>query len=73
LDDVAAAAAAIEAARTVVAPGGGSLVLAEAPPALRARVDAWGPPPPALEVMRSLKRELDPDGRLAPGRFVGGI
>jgi glycolate oxidase FAD binding subunit len=49
------------------------VVLTAAPPALRARADVWGAPPPALEVMRRLKRELDPDGRLAPGRFAGGI
>jgi glycolate oxidase FAD binding subunit len=73
LDDAAAVAGAIEAARDALRPGNGALVLAAAPPALRARVDPWGTPPSAVEVMRRLKRELDPDGRLAPGRFVGGI
>jgi glycolate oxidase FAD binding subunit len=53
--------------------GNGALVVAAAPPPVRALVDPWGPPPAGLEVMRRLKRELDPDGRLAPGRFVGGI
>lgn len=74
LDAAAPAAAAIEAARAALGPmGNGSLVLAAAPPALRALADPWGPPPPALEVMRRLKAQLDPDARLAPGRFVGGI
>jgi glycolate oxidase FAD binding subunit len=48
-------------------------VLSAAPAALRERVDVWGAAPPAVEVMRRLKRGLDPEGRLAPGRFVGGI
>jgi glycolate oxidase FAD binding subunit len=48
-------------------------VLLAAPPALRARTDVWGPAPDALEVMRRLKQQLDPEARLAPGRFVGGI
>jgi glycolate oxidase FAD binding subunit len=64
---------AIVGARATLRPGNGSLVVAAAPAALRAVVEAWGDPPPALEVMRRLKRELDPDGRLAPGRVVGGI
>jgi glycolate dehydrogenase FAD-binding subunit len=66
-------ASAIAAARATLRPGNGSLVLAAAPAPLRAQVDPWGDPPPALEVMRRLKRELDPDGRLAPGRVAGGI
>jgi glycolate oxidase FAD binding subunit len=41
---------------------------------LRARPDgsdapAWGPPPSALPVLKAVKAELDPDGRLGPGRF----
>jgi glycolate oxidase FAD binding subunit len=72
--DPDAAAAAVVSARAALRPlGNGALVLAAAPPALRARVDVWGPAPGGVEVMRRLKRELDPDGRLAPGRFVGGI
>jgi glycolate oxidase FAD binding subunit len=74
LEGAEPAAAAIAAARAALAPlGGGALVLSCAPAALRAGVDPWGPPPPALEVMRRLKHELDPEARLAPGRFVGGI
>jgi glycolate oxidase FAD binding subunit len=44
-----------------------------APPAVRAAVDVWGQATPAVAVMRRVKDELDPDHRLAPGRFVGGI
>jgi glycolate oxidase FAD binding subunit len=74
LEGAEAAAAAVGSARAALGPlGGGALVLAAAPPELRARADAWGPPPPAIAVMRRLKKELDPDGRLAPGRFAGGI
>lgn len=74
LDDAAAAAEAVAAARATLRPlGTGALVLLAAPPALRARTDVWGPAPDALEVMRRLKQQLDPEARLAPGRFVGGI
>jgi glycolate oxidase FAD binding subunit len=41
--------------------------------ALRAGIDAWGPPPPAIEKLRALKNRFDPRGTLAPGRLVGGI
>jgi glycolate oxidase FAD binding subunit len=34
----------------------------------------WGPPDPgALALMRRVKDRFDPEHRLAPGRFVGGI
>jgi glycolate oxidase FAD binding subunit len=74
LDDAAAAGAAVSSARAALRPlGNGALVLTAAPPALRALADPWGTAPSAIEVMRRLKRELDPEARLAPGRFVGGI
>ena len=56
--------------RTVTAEG--SAVLLQAPPAVRAAVDAWGPVP-GLALMRRVKDQFDPQHRLAPGRFVGGI
>ena len=36
-------------------------------------VDSWGDPPPAIELMRAIKKEFDPARILNPGRFVGGI
>jgi glycolate oxidase FAD binding subunit len=50
----------------------GSAVLLQAPPPVRAAVDAWGPVP-GLALMRRVKDQFDPQHRLAPGRFVGGI
>lgn len=60
-------------ARSAAVATGGSLVLCEAPAAVRPALDPWGPPPPSLDLMRALKDRFDPDRRLAPGRFVGGI
>jgi glycolate dehydrogenase FAD-binding subunit len=51
---------------------GGALVVLEAPPAVQAAVDTWGPVP-AIDLMRRVKDQFDPERRLAPGRFVGGI
>lgn len=31
---------------------------------------AWGKPPAAVDLLRSVKRQLDPDNRLGPGRFA---
>jgi glycolate oxidase FAD binding subunit len=67
-------AGAIERLRGVVAPDDGSVVVERGSAALRAAVDPWGAvPAPALELMLSLKQELDPRRTLNPGRFVGGI
>ena len=38
----------------------GSLVICEAPPAIRPAVDPWGPPPPSIDLMRA------PQGALRP-------
>ncbi|HKA37047.1 MAG TPA: FAD-binding oxidoreductase [Thermoanaerobaculia bacterium] len=71
--DPADAAAAIRSARERLAGLGGTLVVEAAPQAVRSLLDVWGPPPAALPLMRSVKDRLDPERRLAPGRFVGGI
>ena len=63
--------AAVNAAREALPQG--SVVLHAAPPEVRAAVDVWGPPPAALGLMAAVKQRLDPERRLAPGRFVGGL
>jgi glycolate oxidase FAD binding subunit len=60
-------------ARERLAARGGSLVVVKAPPHLKRLVDVWGPPGDALGLMRRVKERFDPDRRLSPGRFVGGI
>lgn len=39
-----------------------------APPEVKARVDAWGPPGPAAHVLSAIRRALDPAGILNAGR-----
>jgi glycolate oxidase FAD binding subunit len=54
------------------APSRASAVVLHAPAAVRAAVDLWGPVP-ALGLMRAVKDRFDPEHRMAPGRFAGGI
>lgn len=58
--------------REVAARHGGSVVVVDGPDEVKQAVDVWGPVP-ALELMRRVKDQFDPEHRLAPGRFVGGI
>jgi len=67
-----AVAAVVEDLRLAAGSYGGSVVVLTAPAAVRDAVDMWGPVP-GIDLMRRLKDQLDPDHRLAPGRFVGGI
>lgn len=62
----------LTALRTVCTRHGGSAVVVDAPAAIKAELDGWGPVA-ALKLMRRVKAQFDPDGLLAPGRFVGGI
>ncbi len=71
--DAGAASAALAAARAQLVAGGGSLVVERAPAEVRAVIDPWGPVPDAFSLMVELKRRFDPQGRLNPGRFVGGL
>lgn len=70
--DPATVDALVERLRAICVTHGGSLVVLDAPAAVKDRVDTWGPIP-ALDLMRRVKAQFDPDRRLAPGRFVGGI
>jgi glycolate oxidase FAD binding subunit len=57
--------------RAGLAPHGGTAVAVHSPVT---DIDWWGPVDPgALALMRRVKDQFDPDHRLAPGRFVGGI
>jgi glycolate oxidase FAD binding subunit len=49
-----------------------SAVVLHAPAEIRAAVDVWGPVPSA-GLMRAVKDQFDPEHRMAPGRFAGGI
>ncbi len=71
--EVAYVAGAVTEARERLTALGGSLVVVKAPPHLKRLVDVWGPPGDALGLMRRVKERFDPDRRLSPGRFVGGI
>lgn len=48
---------------------GASVLLRQRPAELDGLVDALGPPPSAVGLLRRIKSQFDPDGRLAPGRF----
>jgi glycolate oxidase FAD binding subunit len=72
VDEPTAVAAVLDRLRGVCGRHGGSVVVLDAPAVVKAAVDVWGPVP-ALGLMRRVKDEFDPDHRLAPGRFVGGI
>lgn len=71
--DAAAHGACVAGWRDQLGPLGGHAVVRRRLPGVDRVVDVWGPPPAAIELMRRVKRQLDPDDRCAPGRFVGGI
>jgi glycolate oxidase FAD binding subunit len=49
----------------------GTAVVVSSPPGCR--LDHWGPVGDALGLMRRVKDQFDPDRRMSPGRFVGGL
>ncbi len=55
-----------------VVPSTASAVVLYAPRNIRDAVDVWGPVP-SLRLMQAVKDQFDPQRRMAPGRFAGGI
>jgi glycolate dehydrogenase FAD-binding subunit len=55
-----------------VVPSTANAVVLYAPPDVRGAVDVWGPVP-SLRLMQAVKDQFDPQRRMAPGRFPGGI
>jgi glycolate dehydrogenase FAD-binding subunit len=65
-------AAAVETLRSACARHGGHAVVVDAPAEVKRAVDVWGPVS-GVGLMRRVKDQFDPEHRLSPGRFVGGI
>ena len=67
------AADALTRLRTAIAPHDGTAVVLRAPDAVRGSLDHWGPVGDSLDLMRRVKERFDPERRMSPGRFVGGL
>ena len=52
---------------------GGTAVVTHAPTPIKETLDVWGESTSAIDTMRNLKRQYDPDRLLNPSRFMGGI
>lgn len=63
----------IETMRQTCEQAQGYLTVLQAPVSLKQTVDVWGYRGNALEVMRKIKKQFDPQQRLSPHRFVGGL
>jgi glycolate oxidase FAD binding subunit len=71
--DDAVHAAAVTAWRRRVEALGGHVVVRRRREAMTDPDLIWGAPGSAVGLMRAVKSKLDPAGRCAPGRYVGGI
>jgi len=71
--DAAAVVGVLNEWRTLVRAAGGQALIESAPVAVKVAVPVWDDPGPSLRIMQRIKSQLDPNGLLNPGRFVGGI
>jgi glycolate oxidase FAD binding subunit len=63
----------IEEVREIRLRRGGSVVVQEAPLAIKERLDVWGSAGDYLGLTRRVKEKFDPGYTMNPGRFLGGI
>jgi len=71
--DAAAVVGVLNEWRALVRGAGGQALIESAPLAVKVAVPVWDDPGPSLRIMQRIKSQLDPNGLLNPGRFVGGI
>jgi glycolate oxidase FAD binding subunit len=69
----AQAASLLRQTREICEQAQGYLTVLHAPADLKQHMDVWGYQGNALAVMRKLKQQFDPQQRLSPHRFVGGL
>lgn len=72
-DDIPNLTTAAKSLRQLAGSLGGSMVIQQAPPPIKAEIDVWGEIGPTLEIMKRIKSRFDPNWVMNPGRFVGGI
>ena len=63
----------VEEIREIRVRRGGSVVVQEAPLAVKERLDVWGPVGDYLGLTRRVKEKFDPGYTMNPGRYLGGI
>jgi glycolate oxidase FAD binding subunit len=63
----------VEEVREIRVHRSGSVVVQEAPLAIKERLDVWGPAGDYLGLTRRVKEKFDPGYTMNPGRFLGGI
>jgi glycolate oxidase FAD binding subunit len=63
---------AVRSLRAAVEAGGGAVVVESAPVAVKGAIGVWGSPRGGDTLMRRLKREMDPESTLNPGRLEPG-
>lgn len=63
----------VDELREIWSRRGGNVVVREASPSFKERVETWGPLGSRLELTRRVKQKFDPRGIMNPGRFAGGI
>jgi len=71
--DVERLMAGLQALDTCVAHVQGRRVIERAPVAVKQRCQVWGATGDDFNVMRAIKATFDPQHRLNPGRFIGGL
>jgi glycolate oxidase FAD binding subunit len=63
----------VEEVREIRVRRGGSVVVQEAPLAIKERLDVWSPAGDYFGLTRRVKEKFDPGYTMNPGRFLGGI